>query len=117
MKRQTITRFMRLFVYAAVCLSATTSWARPPRAREACGAFQVIDRQSHLLTLLPTKSKKPLVMLWTVDTRFVRDWQFKTADSLKEGTQACVYYRSPFFGKPFVAKVIWTNGKEPHNAM
>lgn len=113
MKQRPITRFMELLIFTAMCLTAATSWARPPRAREACGALQGMDRQTHLLTLLPTKNGKPLAVVWKADTRFVRNWQFTTADSLQEGARACVYYRSPLFGKPFVTKIVWTNGKEP----
>jgi len=36
--------------------------------------------------------------------------------SLKEDLRACVYYRSPFFGKPFVTKVVWTNGEKPERS-
>ena len=47
------------------------------------------------------------------DTQFIKDWKFTDAAALKEGLRACVYYRSPFFGKPFVTKVVWTGQQNP----
>jgi hypothetical protein len=44
---------------------------------------------------------------WKPGTSFVRGGEFDRADSLKEGARVCVYYRSPFFGRPFVTKVVW----------
>ena len=49
------------------------------------------------------------VMRTQSQTQFVRNWEFEGADALKPGTRGRVYYHSPFFGKPFVAKVVWTN--------
>jgi hypothetical protein len=47
------------------------------------------------------------------DTRFIKGWKFTNDTALKMGLRACVYYLSPFFGKPFVTKVVWTNQQNP----
>ena len=107
MKPKTIAQSMSLLVFTALCLTASTSWARPPRAQELCGALQVVDRQTHLLTLLTAGNETPLRLAWKTDTSLVRNGQFDTAETLKAGAQVCVYYRTPFFGKPFVTKVVW----------
>ncbi len=107
MKRNAIASSLSLLVLTALCLATSTSWARPPRASEACGVLQNVDSGAHRLALLPTGSGKPLVVDWKPDTSFVRSGEFDRADSLKGGARICVYYRSPFFGRPFVTKVVW----------
>ena len=51
-----------------------------------------------------------LLTLFTVnyDTKFIKDWKFTDCAALKAGLRACAYYRSPFFGRPLVTKVMWT---------
>lgn len=110
MKPEVVPRMTRWLVLSALCFATTTSWARPPRARERCGVLQSIDREAHTLTLVPEKGERPLVAVWKSDTKFLKNWKFQPADALKEGVRACVFYRSPFFGKPFVTKVVWING-------
>lgn len=100
-------------VLLVLCLAALNTWARPPRAREACGLLQNIDLDSRSLTLKADKEGRPLEVVWTGDTRFLKDWKFDAPTALKPGMRACVYYRSPFFGKPFVTKVTWTSNPSP----
>lgn len=111
MKPEVVTRMMRWLMLSALCFATTTtSWARPPRAREACGVLKSIDRDARTLALVPEKGHRPLVVVWKTDTEFVKNQKFESADALKEGARACVYYRSPLFGKRFVTKVVWVNG-------
>ena len=95
---------------AFLCLFSADSWARPPRARELCGVVENIDRETHTLRILPEKKGQPLNVVWKRDTRFIHNRKFTNSVFLKEGLRACVYYRSPFFGEPFVTKVVWVNG-------
>ncbi len=97
---------------ALLCLSSMDTWARPPRARELCGIIQAIDAQTHTLTVQSPKRDQPLTVVWKRDTKFIHYWKFTESTTLKEGLRACVYYRSPIFGKPFVTKVVWVNGRE-----
>ncbi len=99
-----------LTTIALMLLSGADSWARPPRAREVCGAVQKIDRAAHTLTILPEKKGEPLNVVWKRDTKFIHNWKFANSTLLKEERRACVYYRTPLFGKPFVTKVVWVNG-------
>lgn len=107
MKPKTFVPSLSLLAFTALCLTAATSSARPPRARELCGVLQTVDGGAHRLALLPNGNGKPLDVDWKPDTSFVRGGEFDRADSLKEGARVCVYYRSPFFGRPFVTKVVW----------
>lgn len=99
----------RWLVFLVLCLAALNTWARPPRAREACGVLQNIDLNSRSLTLKADKRERPLEVIWKGDTRFVKDWKFDAPTTLKSGMRACIYYHSPFFGKPFITKITWTS--------
>lgn len=94
---------------AGALLNPSNAEARPPRARELCGVIQAIDLQTCSLTIQSPKRGQPATFAIKSDTRFIKDWKFAESASLKEGLRACVYYRSPFFGKPFVTKVVWVN--------
>jgi hypothetical protein len=89
-------------------LSITDTWARAPRARELCGVIQAIDPQTHTLIIESPQRDKPLTVVLKQETEFIKDWKFTESGSLREGQRACVYYRSPLFGKPFVTKIVWT---------
>lgn len=110
MRTKPVSLKVGLAAVALMLLSAADSWARPPRAREVCGVVQQIDREAHMLTVLSEKKREPLNVVWKRDTKFIHNWKFTDSGSLKEERQACVYYRTPFFGKPFVTKVVWVNG-------
>ena len=85
------------------------AWARPPRAREQCGVLEHIDRETRALAIRRSKECKLLQLAWTRRTKFIWNGEFDSSNSLEEGGYICVYYRSPFFGKPFVTKVTWKN--------
>lgn len=112
MKPKSSSLKVALAVTVLLCQSGVDSWARPPRARELCGVIQAIDPQTHTLTVQSPKRDQPLAVVWKRNTKFIHDWKFTESAALKEGLRACVYYRSPIFGKPFVTKVVWENGKE-----
>lgn len=116
MKTNPASRKVGLAAIALVLLSCADSWARPPRAREVCGVVQKIDRETQTLTVVSEKKAGPLNVVWKRDTKFIHNWRFTDPGSLKEDLRACVYYRSPFFGKPFVTKVVWTNGEKPERS-
>ena len=94
-------------------LTSQNAEARPPRARELCGVVQAFDPQTRTVTIQSPKRNQPATFAVKGDTKFIKDWKFTDSDALKEGLRACVYYRSPFFGKPFVTKIVWTNPQQP----
>jgi|SRR5689334_22069178 hypothetical protein len=106
MKTNLVPRCVRWFLLATLSLATLDTWARPPRAREACGVLQNIDAQALTLTLAQEKGDRPIEAVWRRDTKVLKNWKFASTDALQQGVRACVFYRSPFFGKPFVTKVI-----------
>ena len=97
---------------ALLCLSGADAWAHAPRARELCGVIQTIDRKNRTLIVQSPKRDRPLKVVWRRDTDFIQDGKLVSADTLKAETRGCVYYHSPFFGKPFVTKVVWTDSRQ-----
>ena len=113
---QRLPKLFGLLALLVIFLTATTSWALSPQSREKCGLIQSIDREHRALTLLPSKSDNALTFVWDKQTRFIHNWKIDSADSLKEGRRLCVYYRSPFFGKPYLTKIVWQDATQatPH---
>lgn len=111
-------QFKTIGICSALLLTGTvltpqSAEARPPRARELCGVVQVFDPQTLTVTIQSPKGNQPAAFAVQGDTKFIKDSKFTDSASLKEGMRACVYYRSPFFGKPFVTKIVWTNLQLP----
>lgn len=104
--------FCALIVMSAFAVPQIAE-ARPPRARELCGVVQAIDPQTRTVTIQSAKRNQPATFAVKGDTKFIKDWKFTDSASLNKGMHACVYYRSPFFGKPFVTKIIWINQQQP----
>lgn len=107
-------RFKTIGFVSALLLAGTFAFvpnakAHTPQARELCGIIQAFDSQAATITIQTSKRDTPVTFAIRRDTRFLKNWKFADGTSLKEGLHACVYYRSPFFGKPFVTKVVWTN--------
>lgn len=92
-----------------VLLSANAANAHTVRSRLACGIVERLDLATRTAHFAPTHGKAPTELALTSQTQFVHNWHFAPADELKHGTRAVVYYRTPFFGKPFVTKVVWVN--------
>ena len=90
--------------------AATTASAHTVRSRPACGVVESLDVATRTVRFAPRNGKAPTELALTRQTQFIHNWHFAPADELKDGTRAVVYYRTPFFGKPFVTKVVWVNG-------
>jgi hypothetical protein len=99
-----------LLLIMAILMPPPRAWALTPRARERECIIQSIDLERHALTLRCGKDAETLELVWIQRTKFLKNWKFSDAASLKEGQAVVVYYHSPFFGKKFAIKVVWQNG-------
>lgn len=102
----------KLGLVGAVVMALSMIAARPAaahtlRSRPAPATIETMDTVACTVRLLPTHGKAPVELVLTRQTRFIRDWRFAPASELKPGTHAVVYYRTPFFGRPFATKVVW----------
>lgn len=114
-RKKTFMKTSKSGLIGAVVLAASMIAARPAaahtvRSRPAPGTIETLDTVARTVRLLPTRGKAPTELVLTRQTKFIHDWRFATASELKPGTRAVVYYRSPFFGRPFATKVVWING-------
>lgn len=108
MKLYAPAKIFGVMLFTAVCFSAVNVSARPPRSRPVEATVESVNLADRTLTITPAKG--PSLLALTRQTKFLHNWKFTTADELKPGTRATVYYRTPFFGKPFVTKIVWING-------
>lgn len=95
---------------AAALLITSDAFARPPRSRPLAATIESVSLETRTLTITPAKGKGPSALALTKQTKFIHNWEFAPASELKTGAHATVYYRRPFFGKPFVTKIVWVNG-------
>ena len=107
---RTRTTSVSLLIGCALLCLCSDARASVVRSREACGIIQAIDATNHVLTVKLNKPDKVLAIKWNRQSQFVRNKEREEANTLKAGTRARVFYRSPFFGKPFVTKVFWVGG-------
>lgn len=101
--------FRALFVAFAL-FGATDAFAHTTRSRPVEATVETINFENQTMTIAPAKGKGPSDLALTRQTKFLHNWKFAPASELKPGKRAVVYYRSPFFGKPFVTKIVWVNG-------
>ena len=109
MKYSSISKNIGKLLLLACCLASFSAVAHAPQAREAHGVIQSIDYQERIFMLTYAQEKGPQKLIWNSDTEFLRDLKPVSATELNEGTHITIYYHSPFFGKPYATKVVWTN--------
>lgn len=80
---------------------------RPPRSIQAEGILRTIDHETHTLVFQAEKDKKPFVLVWDKDSKFMKDGRLATPDSLNEGVTIHIYFRRDFFRNPRIRKVLW----------
>ena len=100
----------RAMLAAVALFGATDAFAHTTRSRPVEATIESINLENRTLTIAPAKGKGPSELVLTKQTKFLHNWKFASPSELKTGTRAVVYYRSPFFGKPFVTKIVWVNG-------
>ena len=95
---------------AAAMFAGMPAAAHTVRSRPSIGTVVRLDAATHTVRFSPTTCNAPTELVLTRQTKFVHDWHFVPASELKPSTRAVVYYRTPFFGRPFVTKVVWVDG-------
>ena len=80
-------------------LVAALAQAHTVRSTKHCGTVESIDRNARTMVIACETHKH------TSEVR-LQSWpSVAPGASLKAGDKACVYFRQPFFGKPFATKV------------
>ena len=102
MRRSISTLLLALF-----CFASNDALAHTVQAHEVHAVIESIDFQKSTLALTYLQERGPQKLIWKTATQFLRDRKLVPATELNEGTKVRVYYHSPFFGKPFVTKIVW----------
>ena len=97
----------------ALCFIAPLAHAHSPRARELSVTVQSVQPKTRTLVVIPAENSNPREYVWTKSTWFVENSRFVEASRLKAGTKAKIYFHTPFFGKPYVSKVVWLSENPP----
>ena len=92
---------------ATLWFTAPVAQAHSPRPRELIVSIQTLRVETQTLVVVSAKAKSPREFVWYKSTRFIENNHFVDTAALKEGMQVTVYYHSPFFGKPWITKVVW----------
>ena len=96
-----------VFALLFFSLTVTTSWAHGPSVRKLSGVVQTIDLSHRQIIFIINKDARTMTFALDRHTRYVRDGYLVTAEALKEGTSALLCYRTPFFGRRILTKVVW----------
>lgn len=107
MSLQIARKIIIAFVLGTCCFASTNASAHTPHGREAQVVIRYIGPHTRTLTVTFVPDHKLKTLVWNRSTRFMRDGKAASENELKTGTQATIYYRSPFFGKPFITKLAW----------
>jgi hypothetical protein len=107
MRSKTISSLL-IPLFTAMLLITPHAEAHTPRSREADAVVNAINYAKRMLTLSYPQGHGPQTVVWHSDTIFLCDWKSVPATNLIEGAHVTIYYHSPFFGKPFAVKILWT---------
>ena len=80
--------------------------AMPPTGQRRTGTIERVDLETQHLTFRADREDESKAYVWNKRTRFVREIRFIEASALSKGARADVTVHSPFFGEPFVSRVI-----------
>ena len=106
MKTRRLPRLFVALLLAASIAGSCEAIAITPRGRDAAGVVQHLDENAKTFQLRRSEDAKLMTLSWNSRTRFIQGAQFVDAAKLREGAPVSVIYHTPFFGKPFVAKVV-----------
>lgn len=98
-------------------LAATMPFAAalPNTGRHITGTIENVDSQNKEVTLRPENKGSAISFVWNKRTTFSTDTRPADASILKTGRRVKTIYHSPFFGKPYVSRVILTTMAAPEN--
>lgn len=99
---------MILLLIALLIGAAPASHARSPQGRHLSGTIQQADATTCHAVLL-TNDKSSVSFVWNKSTDFVAGTEFVPASRLSRGAHVEIILQRPFFGEPFVTKVVFLN--------
>lgn len=90
-------------------LATAGSFGHTVRSRELCGTIASIDASNGTVEVKSERSSEIVGLAVRDRTVILKDWKRVETAVVEGGRRACVFYRSPIFGKPFISKIILLN--------
>lgn len=100
------------FLLGATCLATPNAWARLPRPIQANGIVLAVDPETQVLVFKTAPEKKPFVLDWNKDTKFMKNGRPASPTEFARGSSVVLIYRRVSFRNPLLKQVIW----EEHNS-
>lgn len=98
-----------LLVFGLTCVSE----ARTPRGRQLTGTIQQLDLESRHAVFQPLGTD-PVKFVWVKYTDFIACGSFVDSSHLSKGDHVKIVLHRPFFGDPFVTKVVFLDCPKAH---
>jgi len=102
-----MTAVFRFSAIACCLLTASAANAMPRLGREGTGLVQSVDRNNRRFAIKLEGDARLRTFDWNKDTRFFQGYASTNPRALRSGIIVSIYYHVPFFGRPFVTKVVF----------
>jgi hypothetical protein len=104
---------MKIHSLQPVALAALLSFglvadaaAHSPTGRHCTGTIEKVDPSAQMITFRADREERAKTFVWNKRTQFVREIGFVESSALRKGARADVTYHAPFFGEPFVSRIL-----------
>ena len=105
MKPTSLQRLLRCLIPLGILSCAGVASAHSSHSTELSGTVERIDREKHFLLVKPDAHGEPILLQWGRWTTFVKGAEIVSPEALCAG-HAEIFYKTPFFGKPTLEKII-----------
>lgn len=97
----------------AFCFVSTVTHAMPRLSREGDGVIQSVNWNTKTFMIRMDDRSQSRIFEWDGDTQFFEGFAVTTARDLGPGKFLHIRYHVPFFGKPYVCKVLFVDRPKP----
>lgn len=104
-------KIFQLALIVGCLLAGAPAQALPPLGNESDGLIQSVDRNVRTVTVKIEGDSRLRNFEWNKQTQFFEHGKFAAADALKPGAAVSIRYQTPFFGKPFLTKVVFLQSR------
>lgn len=105
MKTRSLPKLIGALMLAALCFTATESWARLPKPILATAVVLAVDVESKTLVVKFGRAEKPVLLDWDDKTEFMQGELAITPNALKSGTTVTITYKNVSFHNPRLKRV------------
>lgn len=95
-----------ILLLAVLAATAPFAAALPNTGRRITGTVENVDTPNKEVTLRPENKGSTIFFVWNKRTTFSTETQPASASVIKSGQRVKIIYHSPFFGKPYVSRVM-----------